>query len=86
MKLLFKERCLFSDVVLNVAVTESVPLLNLKVHLGMQRNKSGYDMVESVLLDCTVKLFAVLCLGRTLESAELGPLINPTLFRRLLLQ
>lgn len=61
-----------------------MPLLNLQVYLGMQRNKSGHEVMEPVLLDCTVKLFTVLCLERTLESAEVGPLSSLTLFHRLL--
>lgn len=88
MKLFSKERALaepFSSAeVLDVSVAESVPLLNLQVYLGMQRKKLGYDVMEPVLLDCTVKLFAMLCLERTLESAELGPLSYPPSFHRLL--
>lgn len=78
------QRPFSSAEVLDVSVADSVPLLNLQVYLGMQRNKSGYDVMEPVLLDCTVKLFTMLCLEGTLESVELGPLSNPTLFHRLL--
>lgn len=53
-----------------MSVAELVPLLNLQAYLGMQRNKLGYDVMEPILLDCAVKLFAMLCLEKTLESAE----------------
>lgn len=53
-----------------MSVAELVSLLNLQAYLGMQRNKLCYDVMEPILLDCAVKLFTMLCLEKTLESAE----------------